>query len=724
MNLPRSAPIQAGLTVIALCCLASGADAQDASVPFRAGMVVTQSLTIRPGRYFAPAGHSGAIVVRGNDIVLDLSGVELIGSDSADLPNRFLGTAIRIDGGRNVTVLGARIRGYKVGILARGTRGLTLTGNDLSHNWRPRLYSGIERESLVDWLSYHRNERDEWLRYGAALYLSDVEGGEIRDNVVRQGMNALLLTRSSGLTIWNNDFSFNSGLGIGLYRSSRNLIAHNRADWNVRGYSHGFFNRGQDSAALLLYEQSSGNIVAYNSMTHSGDGLFLWAGQHTMDTGEGGSNDNLFYRNDFSFAPTNGMEATFSRNYFVANRVEGSWHGLWGGYSWESLVLGNEFSDNVEAIAIEHGQKNRIAGNTFDGDTTAIHLWWNRIEPSDWGYPKHRDTRSVEYAIESNTFSRNRVALRARDTQAIRFASSTLTDVDTTFVALGDTAGFTIADSTAPFAIPERYTVRPLPGGRDVLSAPDIRRGRDAIIVDEWGPYDWRSPRLWPVGRSDATPLPLRVLGPPGRWRVVAREGIGRISPPEGQIGDTIFVSPARGREADFSLQLEYRGEATVSPFGDSVPANGPVRFGWTRYRPKATWSLRFVPVDSAATAPVDTSAVRAALDAAPAATVDTTRLDLMWYRPPRREIPQARVLTEATASLRLTKDRYRLRTIADDAIRVWVDDELVIDDWKPGESRVRETVVPLGGTHAIRVEHLQLDGWYELRLDIERADE
>ena len=27
-----------------------------------------------------------------------------------------------------------------------------------------------------------------------------------------------------------------------------------------------------------MYEQSSHNVVAYNSVTHSGDGLFLWAG--------------------------------------------------------------------------------------------------------------------------------------------------------------------------------------------------------------------------------------------------------------------------------------------------------------------------------------------------------------------------------------------------------------------------------------------------------------
>jgi hypothetical protein len=53
--------------------------------------------------------------------------------------------------------------------------------------------------------------------------------------------------------------------------------------------------------------------------------------------------------------------------------------------------------------------------------------------------------------------------------------------------------------------------------------------------------------------------------------------------------------------------------------------------------------------------------------------------------------------------------------------MRVLVDGRVVLDDWTPGESRAKEVTVELGGEHAFRVEHLQLDGWYELRLDIER---
>jgi hypothetical protein len=95
-----------------------------------------------------------------------------------------------------------------------------------------------------------------------------------------------------------------------------------------------------------------------------------------------------------------------------------------------------------------------------------------------------------------------------------------------------------------------------------------------------------------------------------------------------------------------------------------------------------------------------------------------------MWYRPPRAEIPQSRVLTEAVAGITLPRGRYLLRTIADDAVRVHVDGRLVLDDWAPGESRVREVSLPLGGRHEFRVEHLQVGGWYELRLDLEPAND
>src|SRR6266576_3796196 len=243
-------------------------------VELQPGMVITQSIVVAPKTY----RFSGPpIRIRGENITVDFRGAVLEGMSPDSAPDQAKDTAIVVEYGRTVRIENARIRGYKIGILARGTHGL-------------------------------------------------------ESNTVERGMNGLLLVGSGGLMIRGNDFSFNSGLGIGLYRSSDDTIFHNRLDYNVRGYSHGRYTRGQDSADLLLFERSSRNVVALNSMTHGGDGIFLWAGQTTMDsgTGGGGANDTLFYGNDVSYATANVVEITFSKNQVIANRAWGSEYGVWG----------------------------------------------------------------------------------------------------------------------------------------------------------------------------------------------------------------------------------------------------------------------------------------------------------------------------------------------------------------------------------------------------------
>lgn len=685
-----------------------------AQVVLRPGMVITQSTRITPKTYrlAAPASLDSAVItIRGDDVTVDFQGAVLQGMAPETAPDRATGVAIRVEGGRNVRILNARVRGYRVGILARGTKGLALIDNDVSYTWKPRLFSLIEHESLVDWLSYHHNENREWLRYGGAMYLEDVAGGELRNNVAVGGMNGLLLVRSNGLVIRGNTFSFNSGLGIGLYRSTDDTITENKIDFNVRGYSHRFYRRGQDSAGLLMFEQSSRNVVAYNSVTHGGDGLFLWAGQTAMDSGTTGSNDNQFYENDFSFAPANGMEATFSRNKFVANRAVGSDYGLWGGYSYSSEIVGNDFADNRWGIAIEHGQDNVIKGNRFLRDSTAIRLWADSIEPSEWGYPKHHDARSRDYAVDSNVFVGNRVAVRARNTSGLVVTGNRWVGVDTTFV-LGDTAAFResgnlpISDSA----------LRPVSGTRIY---PNYRRGlltrrdRSAIIVDEWGPYDWQSPKLWPVDSSRAVPLRLAVLGPAGTWRVVARRGVASISRASGTVGDTIAVTPAPDSVGDWEVTLEYRGSATVSPRGVKRGVGAVYRFSYGRFEPAIEWTTKFFTwTDS-------TRLFETPIAASPGAM----RLDYEWYRPTVAGLPLAHWSLDASGTVTLAPGTYTLRTISDDAVRVWVDGLLVIDHWTPHESMV--DAAPLtGGRHELRVAYYQVDGWTELRLDILRGVE
>jgi parallel beta-helix repeat protein len=718
----RPALSATALVLVAAGTLAAQRPAESSALRLRTGIVITRSLRAAPGTYrvAAPADTGqAAITIRGDNITLDLRGVTLLGADPSADPDAGRGIGILVDGGRNVRIRGGRLRGYKVAILVRGTRGIFLEDNDLGYNWKPRLFSGVLHESLVDWLSHHHNEQGEWLRFGAGAYLTDVRGGEIRANRIEQGMEGLMLVRSDSVRVWNNVIEFNSGVGIGLYRSSGNTIIHNHVSYNVRGYSHGFYRRGQDSADLLLYEQSSGNVVAFNSMTHGGDGLFLWAGQSTMDTGEGGANDNLFYANDFSFAPTNAMEATFSRNRFIGNRAEGSDHGLWGGYSFDSEIRDNTFGGNRIGIAIEHGQNNLVARNLFAGDSVAINLWAN-AEPADWAYLRHRDTRSRDYRIVDNHFTGNRVALRVAGSRNIGVLGNRFDGVDTV-LARRDSSDVTMSGDAAPPLPPDTALPRPLPAGLRIADDAHARDGRAAMIVDEWGPYDWRSPKLWPAGADTVSPLPLRVLGPPGNWRVAGRRGIASLSATHGSIGDTVIVTPAAG--GDWELTLEYRGAATVSPRGLRRPAGAPYRFGYSRFEPAAHWQVQFFAWADSTDPRARAEAFQRLLAGTPLLSRTEPRLDYMWYRPTITGLPPERFAAVATTSVDLAPGEYTLRTISDDAVRVWVDGRLAVDDWKPHESLVDHA--PLAaGRHEIRVEYVQVDGWAELRVEIVRGSQ
>ena len=265
------------------------------------GIKITQSAVIKKQLYKLDAPlkmEEAAIVIEGNNITIDFNNAVLNGSNAKKNPDEFFGVAILIKGGKNITIKNLKAKGYKVALMAREVTNLTIENCDLSYNYRQHLNSTQEKEDISDWMSYHQNEKDEWLRYGAGIYLSNCVFAVVKNSRITGGQNALMMKDCINGKIYNNDFSFNSGIGIGMYRCSNNTVAYNRINFNVRGYSHGIYNRGQDSAGILVYEQSNGNYFYKNSATHSGDGFFLWAGQTTMDSGKGGCNDNVLVGND------------------------------------------------------------------------------------------------------------------------------------------------------------------------------------------------------------------------------------------------------------------------------------------------------------------------------------------------------------------------------------------------------------------------------------------
>jgi len=145
--------------------------------------VITHSVIVKSKTYHL---SGPPIIVRGDSITIDFRGATLQGTDPAAAPDAARDTAIVIEGGSKIVLANARVHGFKIAILARGTHGLELVHNDLSDNWKPRLFSLVEHESLVDWLSFHHNDNDEWLRFERG----DLPPGRPRRGAARQQRDA------------------------------------------------------------------------------------------------------------------------------------------------------------------------------------------------------------------------------------------------------------------------------------------------------------------------------------------------------------------------------------------------------------------------------------------------------------------------------------------------------------------------------------------------------
>ena len=702
------------------------------------GLQITRSVKIKKQTYRLdayPSLEQNTITIEGNNITVDFNNSILRGSNTKKNPDEFFGVAIFIKGGKNITIKNLKARGYKIALLARNVSNLIIENCDLSYNYRQHLNSTQEKEDISDWLSHHQNEKDEWLRFGAAMYLSHCDSMIIRNTKVTGGQNALMMTNCNYGRIYNNDFSFNSGLGIGMYRSSFNEIAYNKINFNVRGYSHGVYNRGQDSAGILIYEQSNSNYFYKNSVTHGGDGFFLWAGQTTMDSGNGGCNDNMLSKNDFSYAPTNGIEVTFSRNMIVGNRIFECDHGIWGGYSYNSVISGNQFRSNRIGIAIEHGQENEINYNIFFQNKEAIRLWARKEQPADWGYAKYRDTRSRNYYIANNNFNSNGIAMNISRTDTLNVFENIYEENDQTFKIDSTVTGFdsTMGSETkGVLGEPVEHIpgwIQNLVSPQDPFKGQGVFAGRKNIMITEWGPYDFRSPIIWNTNPTDTTGImQFDLIGPKGRWKIKKFKGVKDISSMSGTFPATITATKLTGDRTDIVIELEYTGSAVTTQLGETIAAGKPYPFLFKKFFQPINFDVVWYGYDFKGHDPIKTGQIvppNARLR--PVKTEKTNKLDYAWWGGIKNtdgNYPQ--FVTSASGSANFEKGNYELGVTWDDAVRVYVDGKLVIDEWNPSlykfdESPHKKIKLALGGTHSFMVEHAELGGFATLSLKIRK---
>lgn len=721
--------------VLALCLAAD----LPVIVVDRDNVEVTRSCTLR----FADApiideDGNGVVHVRsaGHRLVVRCDG-RLRGATMRLQPDQYTGTGISITGA-NVRLVDASVSGFKVAIHAIEADHLTIRNADVSDNFRRLLESTPQAEDSSDWLWPHNNDDNQWLdQYGAGICIEQSSHVTVRRCRARDIQNGLVLDAVHFSTVSGNDFSFLSGWGIALWRSSNNRIERNALDFCIRGYSHGVYNRGQDSAGLLMFEQCRRNYIAHNSMTHCGDGIFAFAGREALGEvnprddvdwyADRGNNVNIIVHNDCSFAAAHGIELTFSFDNIIAyNTIEGNAIcGIWGGYSHRTHIHDNAFRDNGDGgyglergdVNIEHGSSNWIYDNEMIGSSCGVHLWWDEdpaILRLPWANANPTDSR--DNVIYGNAMSDLDTAVHLRRTGVNRAAMNLMADVGTELDIDGEsTLESARRDDIPNVQIPFRV------GGIDEspLGRRSKLRGREHIIMTEWGPYDWQSVlvRRAAVDVSNTTRPILKFELLTGEIAVEAVEMVHQ------RLGDSdaarIPVSIRSNWE--MSLPIERPGVHRVTitwVTDDGVSQEYEDVFAFL------DWRVRWF--NSPCDPREDTDAWRAGVENAKVIHMPQLRASFAGDGPGVGDVAADHFGTIATTSIELPAGRWRIRTTSDDGIRVWLNDEPAIDDWTWHAPRqhVHEFRLLEKTQIDLRVEHFELDGYAVLVVDLEPVDQ
>jgi hypothetical protein len=198
----------------------------------------------------------------------------------------------------------------------------------------------------------------------------------------------------------------------------------------------------------------------------------------------------------------------------------------------------------------------------------------------------------------------------------------------------------------------------------------------------------------------------FQVLAPSGRFRVGGVTGAVKVSPTEGRLPGLVTVELPQPGVESFRLQIEADGRGLTAS-GTLLRANWNVKFfAWNPSqdprRHQERWGM---------------------LLRGPALEERTVgSIDFNWaLGGPSRAVPPDQFGTLATATVSLPGGTWKVRTVSDDGIRVWIDRQLVIDDWSWHPPKENQAVVNMSaGQHHIRIEHFELDGYAQLRFLLE----
>lgn len=283
------------------------------------GMVITENVTLKPGIYELPTGDG--ITIAADNVTIDGNGAILVGPGQEELgPESYVGIGVSGQGRRGVAIHNLKVQGFQIGLLIEDGEGWLVEDNDFSGNYHDPDYGWGDGPN-----------------YGGVL-LVRTHKTTIRKNTGRKNWNGLELRYSNGNVIAGNDFSHSSNVCLKLWNASDNLISDNDFSYGLRispGEVH-----ARDSTSLLVESGSNDNKFYRNDFTYGGDGIFIRVLNGWVSTG------NYFEENDCSYANNNAVESWSPGNTYVRNIVNYSSYGFWLGGSDDTVLVENQVRYN------------------------------------------------------------------------------------------------------------------------------------------------------------------------------------------------------------------------------------------------------------------------------------------------------------------------------------------------------------------------------------------
>ncbi len=192
------------------------------------------------------------------------------------------------------------------------------------------------------------------------------------------------------------------------------------------------------------------------------------------------------------------------------------------------------------------------------------------------------------------------------------------------------------------------------------------------------------------------------------RFTATADDGI-RVYVDQRLIIDEWRDQPAR----TFSTELALAGgphEVVVEYYEQTGVA--VARLSWTRISDEVgAWRGEYYP--------------NRWLSGSPAIVRSDENIDFDWgYGSPGVGVPSDDFSVRWTRTARLESGHYRFTTTTDDGVRLWVNDHLLIDEWRDQASRSYSGTIHVSGDARIRMEYYERGGVASARLTWTRMDD